>query len=235
MLLRRIFLYALLLLTIPSLHLYSLAQNKENPELEKTLAKMDAVSEKFSSFEAKFKQKQYVALLKEFEMPEAGEFYYVIDKNRDVQMRHEILTPGVRITTLKGDSATVYQPATKQAQIYNLGKRKNLVEYLAMGLGQSSVKLKEQFEISYDGTDDVAGEPCSILIFAPKDMSAAASFKSITIWVKQSTATPAQYKFLEPTGNYILETFSEEKLNGKIPADKFEQKLPAGTEILRMN
>ena len=233
--LRKLFLYAALLLTIPFLHLDSRAQNAENPELAKTLAQMDAVSEKFSSFEAKFTQKQYIALLKEYETPETGEFYYAIDKNKAIQMRHEVITPGVRISTLKGDSFTIYQPATKQAQIHNLGKRKNLVEYLAMGLGQSSDKLKEQFEISYDGTEDIGGASCSILTFVPKDGNAAASVKSITIWFKKSTGTPTQYKFLEPTGNYMLETFSEEKLNGKIPAEKFEQKLPAGTDILRLN
>ena len=213
----------------------SRAQNNENEELAKTLARMDAVSEKFSSFEAKFIQKQYVALLKRFEPQETGEFYYTRDKNRAVQLRHEIVTPGVRITTIKGDSATIYQPATKQAQIYNLGKRGNLVEYLATGLGQSSDGLREQFEISYDGIEEIGGESCSILTFVPKDKSAAASVKSITIWINNSTGTPAQYKFLEPTNNYLLQTFSEEKLNGKIPADKFEQKLPNGTDILRVN
>ena len=232
--LRKLFLYAALLLTVLSIYSVLFAQqNNENPELAKTLAQMDAVSEKFISFEAKFTQKQYVALLKEFETPETGEFYYALDKNRDVQIRHEILTPGVRITTIKGDSATIYQPAIKQAQIYNLGNRKNLVQYMATGLGQSSAKLRGQFEISYDGTEDVGGEPCSILTLIPKDKSVAASVKSITMWVKKSTGTPAQYKFLEPTNNYLLETFSGEKLNGKIPVDKFEQKLPNGTEINR--
>jgi outer membrane lipoprotein-sorting protein len=218
---------------ILSLNFDTLAQNKENPELIKTLAQMDAVSAKFNSFEAKFTQKQYVALLKEFQTPETGIFYYALDKNREAQIRHEILTPGVLITTIKGGTATRYQPAAKQAFIRNLGDRKDLVAYLATGLGQSSDKLREQFEISYDGTDAVGGEPCSILTLAPKDKNIAASVKSITIWIKKSTGTPAQYKFLEPTNNYLLETFSGEILNGKIPADRFEQKLPAGTEIIR--
>ena len=230
--LRKISLYAILLSTILPLNFNSWAQ-EENTELTKTLARIDAVSEKFSSFEAKFTQKNYVALLKEYETPETGEFYYALDKNRDVQLRHEIQKPGIRIFTVKGDAATIYQPAIKQAQIYSLGTRKNLVEYLATGLGQSSVKLREQFEISYDGTEDVGGEQCSVLTLVPKDKSVASSIKSITIWFKQSTGTPAQYKFLEPTNNYMLETFSDEKLNGKIPADKFEQKFPSGTEIIR--
>ena len=231
--LRKISIYAALLLTALSLNFVSVAQTREDPELAKTLARMDAVSAKFSSFEAKFTQKRHMALLKEYETPETGEFYYTMDKNRAVQLRFETRTPGVRIQTINGDSAVVYQPAIKQAQIYNLGNRKNLVEYLATGLGQSSDRLREQFEITYVGTEAVNDEPCSVLELVPKDKSAASSVRSITIWFKNSTGTPTQYKFLEPTRDYMLVTFSEEKLNGKIPADKFEQKLPNGTEINR--
>ena len=227
--------YAALLFTTLSFSFNSWAQNKENPELAKALARMDAASEKFSSFEAKSTRKRYLALLKEFESPETCEFYYVLDKNRAVLMRHEVIKPGVRIMTIKEDTVTLYTPASKQAQIYNLGKRKNLVEYLATGLGQSSAKLREQFEISYDGTEEIGGASCSILTLVPKDKSVAASLKSLTMWLKESTGTPAQYKFLEPTGDYMLETFSGEKLNGKIPSDKFEQKFPNGTEILPLN
>ena len=232
--LRKIFLYAtLLLLTILSLRPDSWAQ--ENPELTKTLARIDAISAKFSSFEAKFTQRYYVALLKKYDTSETGEFYYALDKDRSVQMRFETLTPGITIVTVKGDSGTKYQPATKQAQILNLGKNRNLVEYMGTGLGQTSARLREQFEITYDGAEEVGGAPCSILTLVPKDKNVAASFKSITVWVKKSTGTPAQYRFLEPTNNYMLITFSNEKLNGKIPADKFEQRLPKDTEILRVN
>jgi outer membrane lipoprotein-sorting protein len=231
---RKIF-FTAIFAAILSFNFSSWAQNKENPELTKTLAQIDAVSAKFSSFEAKFTQKQYVALLKIYEPEETGEFYYALDKNRAVQLRQEVITPRAKSTTIKGDLVTVYTPAIKQAHTYNLGKRKNMVEYLATGLGQSSAKLREQFDIAYDGAGDVGGEPCSILTLVPKDKSVAASIKSITIWLKKSTGTPAQYKFLEPTNNYLLETFSGEKLNGKIPDDKFEQRLPKGTEILPVN
>jgi len=236
MLFKKNFLYAALLLTVLSVHSGLRAQqNEENPALEKTLARMDAASAKFSSFEAKFTQKRYLALLKEYETPETGDFYFTKDKNSAVQLRLETRTPGVRIQTINGDSAVVYQPAIKQAQIYNLGNRKNLVEYLATGLGQSSGRLKEQFEINYAGAETVNDAPCSILELVPKDKSAAATVRSITIWFKDSTGTPTQYKFVEPTRDYMIVTFSEEKLNGKIPTNRFEQNLPGGTEILRLN
>lgn len=208
-------------------------QAKEDPELQKTLNRVDEASKIFSSFTAKFVQKHYLALLKEFEAPESGEFYYVISKDKSVRMRHEITSPSQRITTISGASAIVYEPKIKQATEYLLGKKKNLVEYLATGMGQSSSKLREQFSITYQGSEAIQGAPCSILVFVPRNQSAAASVKSITIWFKKSSGSPAQYKFQEPTGDYILETFSDDKLNTKIPESKFEQKFPRGVEVLK--
>ena len=233
---RKVYVHVALMLTTIFFGFDAEAQDRENSELNKTLAQIDAVSAKFSSFSAKFTQRKYLAILKEFETPESGEFFYALDKKgeeKSIQMRHEVMVPANRITVIKGDAATVYQPAMKQAQVYNLGKRKNLVEYLATGLGQSSAKLQEQFQISYDGQESINGVPCSVLTMVPKSQSAAASVKSITIWFKQSTGTPAQYKFLEPTGDYMLETFSEDKLNNRIPDDRFDQKFPKGTEVLK--
>jgi len=209
------------------------AQDKENPELTKTLAKMDAVSANFKSFTARFVKKHYIALLKEYETPETGEFSHALDKNKDVMIRHETLSPINRIVTIKDGSAVIYTPVAKQAEIRNLGKYKNYVGYLTIGFGQSSAKLREQFVITYEGTEAINGVPCSILTLVPKDAKIASSITSITIWFKQSTGAPTQYKFLDPTGDFQLETFSEEKLNTSIPAGRFEQKFPSGTNVVK--
>jgi outer membrane lipoprotein-sorting protein len=222
------------LVSVCSLPSGSAVQDKEDLELIKVLNKIDEVSKSFRSFSAKLTQKKYTAVLEEFDTPETGEFCYAFEKDKSVLMRHEVQSPGKRILTIKGDSAVLYQPTVNQAQIYNLGKRKNLVEYLATGLGQSSAKLKEKFYIAYQGMDSIAGNSCSVLVFNPKDPKVAASVKSITIWFKKSTGNPAQYKIQEPSGDYLLETFREEKLNGKIPDSKFSQKLSNRVEIIRL-
>jgi outer membrane lipoprotein-sorting protein len=206
-------------------------QSKEDPELERTLNKVDEASKGFHSFTAKFIQKHYMAILKEYDPPESGEFFYALAKDKSVLMRHEVMTPGKRITTINGASAIEYEPSFKQAKVLNLGKNKNLVQYLATGLGQSSSKLREQFYITYQGVETIQGAACSVLAFVPKSASAAASVKSIAIWFKKLSGIPVQYKFVEPTGDFMLETFSEEKLNEKIPASKFEQKFSRDVEV----
>ena len=209
-------------------------QGKEDPELQKVLNKMDAVAGNFRTFAAKFTQKNYTAVLKEFSAPDTGEFYYARSKDGSVSMRHEIMNPGKRILTIKGDTLTVYRPAIKEAQVASREKMRDIVEYLALGIGQSSAKLREKFKISYKGAESIDNVKCAVLVFVPKDAKTAAQVPSITIWLKESSATPARYKFEEPSEDYLLINFSAEKVNANIPNSKFEQKLPSGVEIQKL-
>jgi outer membrane lipoprotein-sorting protein len=207
----------------------SIEQGNEDAGLQRVLNKMDTIAKTFRSFTAKFTQKKYTAVLKEFDDPETGEFFYSRTKDGLLLIRHEVLSPGKRITTVKGDTGTVYRPAIKEAQIVRREKMQSVVEYLAVGIGQSSEKLREKFKVSYRGSESINNTLCSILILVPKDPKVG--LESIEVWLKESSGTPAQYKFQEPSKDYLLISFSNEKLNTKIPASKFEQKLPAGVEI----
>jgi outer membrane lipoprotein-sorting protein len=209
-------------------------QGKEDPELQRILNKMDAVADNFRTFSAKFTQKNYTSVLKEFSAPDTGEFYYARTKDGSVSMRHEIMNPGKRILTIKGDTLTVYRPAIKEAQIASREKMRDIVEYLALGIGQTSAKLREKFKVSYKGAESIDNAKCAILVFVPKDAKTAAHLASITIWLKESNATPARYKFEEPSEDYLLISFSAEKINANIPNSKFEQKLPSGVEIQKL-
>jgi len=209
-------------------------QGKDDKDLQQILNKMDEAAKTFRTFKANFAQKNYTAVLKEFSAPETGEFYYARTKDGSVLMRHEIMNPGKRILTIKGDTLKVYRPAIKEAQIASREKMHDVVEYLALGIGQSSSKLREKFKISYKGAESIDNAKCAVLVFVPRDPKTAARVASITIWLKESTATPAQYKFEEPSEDYLLIRFSAEKINTGIPDSKFEQNIPPEAEIQRL-
>jgi outer membrane lipoprotein-sorting protein len=209
-------------------------QTNENAGLDQVLKQMESVGKGFQSFTARFTQKKYNIVLKEFDEPESGEFYYARAKDGSAMIRQEITKPGLQILTINAGTATIYKPSIKQAQIISLGKNKDKAEYLVLGIGQSPAKLRETFEIKMQGTEAVAGAPCSVLILNPRSAAAAAYFPAITLWVKKSNGIPIQEKLQEPSGDYLLVTFSEEKLNMKIPASKFEQKLPSGVDLLKL-
>jgi outer membrane lipoprotein-sorting protein len=201
--------------------------------LEQALKRMESVGKGFQSFQARLSQKKYTAVLGEFDTPETGEFYYARAKDGSALLRQEITEPATRVLTIRGGVATLYQPRIKTARIANLGKNKDKAEYLALGLGQSPAKLEETFDISYRGVETVGKTACSVLILRPKSATAAAYFSSITLWVSEQSGLPIQQKLEEPNGDYLLVTFSEERLNPKLPESLFEQKLPKDTAIQR--
>jgi outer membrane lipoprotein-sorting protein len=210
------------------------SQTGDSAKLEEVLKRMEAVGKTFRSFKAQLTQKKYTSVLKEFDPPESGEFYYARDRDGSALLRQEITKPANRILTIKGGVATLYQPGIRQAQVASLGKNKDKAEYLALGLGQSPAKLRETFDVRYQGTETVGSAPCAVLSLKPKSSSAAAYFSTITLWIKDKSGVPVQQKLQEPNGDYLLVTFSGEALNTAIPESKFEQKLPSNVEILKI-
>lgn len=221
---------ALILLLAAGLH----AQGKSQAELDQALSRMESVGKSFQSFRANFTQKKYTSVLSEFDTPESGEFLYARARDGSALLRQEVQKPASRILTISGGVATIYQPGVKQAQVVSLGKNKDKAEYLALGLGQSPGRLRESFTIESQGSEGLGGAPCWILLLRPKSQAAAAYFSGITLWIKKASGVPIQEKLQEPNGDYLLVNFSGEKLNVPIPESKFEQKLPPGTDIQRL-
>lgn len=210
------------------------AQTTGVSELDQVLAQMESVGRTFVSFKARFSQKKYTAVLREFDEPDSGDFYYARAKDGSALLRQEVTKPGRRILTVKGGSMIVYQPGVNQASVVNLGKNKDKVEYLALGLGQSPGKLRESFDIQYQGVENVGTAPCAILALKPRNPGTAAYFSMITLWIKKSNGVPIQEKMQEPNGDYLLVDFTNEKLNVALPAALFEQQLPKNVEILKV-
>ena len=163
-----------------------------------------------------------------------GEFYYARARDGSALIRQEFNRPGVRILTIKAGVGLLYQPTLNQAQEFNLGKNRDKAEFIALGIGQSPGKLQQNFDIQYVGVENIGADSCSILTLKPKSAATAAYFSLITLWVKKTNGIPLQEKLQEPAGDYQLITFSEEKLNSKIPESKFEQKLPKNVEIQKI-
>lgn len=204
-------------------------------DLDRVLRQLETTGKTFQSFRAKFAQKKYTAVLREFDAPENGIFVYARAGDGSALLRQEVEKPAARILTIKGGTAIVHQPRLKQAQIANLGKNKDKAEYLALGLGQSPSKLRETFNLKVLGSETIGGVPCSILNLQPKSASAAAFFSSITLWITHKGGVPIQQKLEEPNGDYLLVSFTDVKLNSKISASAFDQKLPKGTAVQQLN
>jgi outer membrane lipoprotein-sorting protein len=209
-------------------------QAQKDSQLRQAFIKIDEAAKGFRTFSARFTQRNYTAIIDDFDPPQAGVYFYSFDKDRTALWRYETMNPMRKILTVRKGMATMYQPSVKEATIYNLGKRRQYIDYLAAGIGRSAAELQEKFNISLQGIGSIAGAPCFVLRCKPRDKAVSSQVTSITIWVKKSSGTPAQFKIEAPSDDYMLLTFSDEKLNAEIPISAFEQNLPAGVSITRI-
>jgi outer membrane lipoprotein-sorting protein len=203
-------------------------------QLRQAYRKIDEAASGFRTFSARFTQRNYTAIIDCFDSPQTGFYFYSLDTDRMPLCRYETTNPVWKILTIRKGMATMFQPKVKEATVYNLGKRRQLMDYIAAGIGKSSAELQEKFNISLQGVESIAGVPCFVLRCKPRDKAVSPQVTSITIWVKKSIGIPAQFKIEAASEDYMLVTFSNEKLNAEIPDSTFEQKIPAGVSITRI-
>jgi outer membrane lipoprotein-sorting protein len=211
-----------------------LSAGEPEDKLESVLNRMEKASRNLQSFVAEITMTRFTAILERFDHPERGRFFFKHADNGSALIRLEIVDPGERILTIQNDEALSYQPRINSASRYRLGKNKDKVEYLALGIGQSPKNLKETFHIAYRGRENVRGTACSVLEVKPRNPKASTMFSAITVWIKDSTGISTQMKLEEPFGDYVLVTFSNEQLNTRIDDAKFRQNLPDNVDMLEI-
>jgi outer membrane lipoprotein-sorting protein len=177
-------------------------------------------------------QKKYTAVLKEFDTEEKGLFAYARTTDGLALIRKEITSPSPTIAIINRDQGLIYYPKIKQAQRLRLGQYKDKAEFLAVGVGQSAGRMKENFAIRLVGHEAVNGIPCTVLELKPKSEKTAAFLSVITLWFDEQRWVPIQSRMQEPNEDYLLTRFSDIKLNTKLPESLFSMKLPSGVEIV---
>lgn len=219
-----------LLLLIGSLGLCGFGQ-ESGSETDRVLQKMEQAGKTFSSLSAQIAQKKWTAILQEFDTEEKGTFAYARSKEGQALIRKEIVTPAQTIAIVNRDQAVIYQPKIKQAQRIRLGQYKDKVEFMAIGVGQSAGKLKDNFDVRVLGHETLDGDKVIALELKPRSAKTAAFLAIITLWMDEQKWVPVQTKLQEPNGDYLLTRFTQLKLNSKLPDSLFSLQLPSDVQV----
>ena len=185
---------------------YLRAQGSQT-ELDKALQKMEAAGRGFQSFAAQLIQKKYIAVLKEYDAEEKGMFAYMRTADGSALIRKEITAPSPTVAIINRDQGVVYYPKIKQAQRLRLGQYKDKAEFMAVGIGQSAGKLKENFLLRLIGHENIGGIQCTVLELRPKSEKTAAFLSVITLWFDEQRWVPVQSRLQEPNEDYLLTRF----------------------------
>ena len=215
---------ALLLLFCPFLN----AQTKSSgagptaSNLEGVLRQMDAAAAQFRSAQADFTWDQYQKVVNETDT-QKGTVYYRRAGTGDTQWAADIQSPDQKYMLFTDGKIRIYQPKIQQVNEYDAGKNRAEVEsFLVLGFGGRGHDLQNQFEVNFEGNEDVDGVRTAKLDLTPKSAKVKNMFDHIIIWVDATRSVSLKQQAFEPSGDYRLAHYTNIKLNSKISDDVFK-------------
>lgn len=199
-----------------------LASGQTASSLEAVLNQMDASAAQFRSAQADFSWDQYQKVVDETDT-QKGKVYYRRTGKGEMQMAADIQSPDRKYFVFSDGKLRLYQPKIEQINEYDAGKNRAEAEsFLVLGFGGSGHDLQKQFEIKFDGNEDVDGVKTAKLELTPKLDKVKNMFNKIVVWVDATRAVSLKQQAFEPSGDYRLSHYTNIKLNGKVSDDVFK-------------
>ena len=202
----------------------------------KVLRQMDAAAQKFQSAQAEFSWDQLQTVVQEHDI-QAGTVFYD-RRGTTTVMAADIKTengqPAPKTVVYDGKELTLYQPGVNQETIFSAGNNRGQYEsFLTLGFGGSGKDLEANWDVSCQGTENIAGVDTTKLDLKPKQQSVASTFSHVTIWIDPVRGISLKQIFYEPSGDNRTATYSSIKYNEKLDPAVFKIKAKPGVNIVR--
>jgi outer membrane lipoprotein-sorting protein len=202
-------------------------------DLQRVVAQMDRTAADFRTTQAKFVWTQYTAVVNDITDTQKGLVYFR-RTGKQVEMAADINEPPPpKYVLFTGSKVQVYQPKIDQVTQYDTGKDRAAFEsFLVLGFGGSGQDMLKSFDVTYLGTENVAGVDTAKLELIPKSEKARNTFNRIWLWIDPARGVSVQQKLFAPDGDYRLADYSDIRLNEKISDSVFKLKTTGKTKFL---
>jgi len=175
-----------------------------------------------------------VTVLVDDKSTEAGQLFF--RQGKPPEIRIDIQEPGAKILLFKKNRGYIYLPKINQVDEYNLEQKSDLVQqFLLLGFGSETGELKKVYDVKYVKEEDMEGDTTALLELTPRKPNVAAQITKIDLWVSEDSWLPAQQKFYQSDGDYLIAHYSGVKVNRGIPGSKFDLDAPASAKRVMMN
>jgi len=181
--------------------------------LQAVQARMDKSAAEFTSLKARVKKVSYTAIIKDT-ATETGEFLIKKLKGGDVRVRMEVEKPDARSIALSRKKYEVFLPKINTVQEYDLSQYGKLIDqFLLLGFGTPIAELQKSYTMRVTGSETIDGKMATKVELAPKAENIKAHLKLIEVWIPPNDGNPVQQKFTQPSGDYIMTTYFDVKVN----------------------
>jgi outer membrane lipoprotein-sorting protein len=200
--------------------------------LEAVLTQLDKSAANFRSAEADFVWDQYQAIVQEHDL-QKGRVYFV-RREKDTHMAADITVPDRKEVVFTSGRVRLYQPKIDQVTEYEAGNNREEVEsFMVLGFGGSGHDLLKSFEVKYLGDEVVDNVKTYKLELTPRAEKVRNMFTRFVLWVDPQRDVSLKQQAFEPSGDYRIATYSNIKLNEKIPDDVFKLHTTSKTKVVK--
>jgi outer membrane lipoprotein-sorting protein len=202
--------------------------------LDAVLHRMDEGAKRFHSVTATLKGVNYTAVLQE-SSTQTGQLWLMRRGKGGVIGKMKFDPPGEYTVAFSGHIVDKYYPKANNVERYDLGKNAAQIdEFILLTFGAGENDLEQNYDVKYSGTETIDGTPCSHLVLTPKSPEAKKIATSIEMWIPESRSYAIQQKVNEPSGNYVLNHYTDVKMNPDLPQSTYEFKPPANAKIINL-
>lgn len=181
--------------------------------LQAVQARMDKSAAEFTSLKARVKKVSYTAIIKDT-ATESGDFLIKKLKGGDVRVRMEVEKPDARSIALSRKKYEVFLPKINTVQEYDLSQYGKLIDqFLLLGFGTPVAELQKSYTMRVTGSETIDGKMATKVELAPKAENIKAHLKLIEVWIPPNDGNPVQQKFTQPSGDFIMTTYFDVKVN----------------------
>jgi outer membrane lipoprotein-sorting protein len=200
--------------------------------LDAVLSQMDAAAAQFRNAQADFVWDQYQKVVNETDT-QKGKIYFRRN-GKEMQMAADIQSPDQKYLLFSGGKIRFYQPKINQVNEYDAGQNRGEIEsFLLLGFGGRGHDLQQQFDVKFDGNEDVNGVKTAKLELTPKLARVKNMFEKIVIWVDAPRGISLKQQAFEPSGDYRITSYSNININTKIPDDVFKLHTSGRTKTVK--
>jgi outer membrane lipoprotein-sorting protein len=195
------------------------------------LSRLDEAAPAFQALSANVQVTTYVAIISDqtvesgtlkMQRSKKGELRAILDFSKQPK--------DAKIITIAGNLVRMYYPQTNTYQDFDIGKSGQAVnQFFLLGFGSAGKDLAQSYDISSEGSENIAGQETTKLLLVPKTADVKQQLSKIEMWIPSNLPYSIQQKFYKPNGDYSLVSYGS--IDSKLAIKgKLELKLPAGAK-----
>jgi len=192
--------------------------------LPQVLAHMDKAAADFKSMTAHVTQVTHVDVLND-DTTEIGTVIMKKVQPDEVQGRVDFTSPDVKTITVEKRRVQEYLPKINTLRIYDLDRHgAQLDKFFMIGFGTSGTELAANYDVTI-----LAPQHLQLI---PKSAEVKHYIVKVELWIsEQGDPYPLREKITEPSGDYILVTYSDLQINPSLKPDALQLKPLPGAKI----